>query len=279
VKIKTGSSIIRHSGTGRRGAFTLIELLVVIAIIAILAAMLLPALSRAKMKAYGTQCRSNLKQLQLGATFYKDENGGILLPNAPSSWGLPGGAKSWVDADHVEGWGALDGNTNLSLYTAALLAPYLAKQIGVYRCPADNVPSANGTRLRTYSMNGQMGAVYITGHNLDVGARQYVKENDITLPVPSEAFIFCEENADSLQDGYLEVDSMNGGFPDVPAAYHQGSCGFSFADGHAEIHKWVTPVLTSIEVAPPKVVHNPSVPGAARNADWMWFALRSAAPK
>jgi len=244
-----------------------------------LAAMLLPALSRAKMRAYATQCRSNLKQLQLGWTFYKDENGGILLPNAPSTWGLPGGAKSWVDADHVEGWGDLDGNTNLSLYTAALLAPYLAKQIGVYRCPADNVPSSNGQRLRTYSMNGQMGAIYITDHNLDVGARQYVKENDITLPIPSEAFIFAEENADSLQDGYLQIDSMNGGFPDVPAAYHNGSCGFSFADGHVEIHKWVTSVLTSIVVAPPKVVHSPPVPGAAKNPDWLWFALHSAAPK
>jgi len=257
----------------------LIELLVVIAIIAILAAMLLPALSRARMKAYATQCRSNLKQLQLGATFYKDENGGILLPNAPATWGLPGGAKSWVDADHVEGWGALDGNTNLSLYTSALLAPYLSKQIGVYRCPADNIPSANGTRLRTYSMNGQMGAIYITDHNLDIGARQYVRESDITLPIPSEAFLFAEENADSLQDGYLQVDSMNGGFPDVPAAYHQGSCGFSFADGHAEIHRWVTPVLTSITVSAPQVVHSPPVPGAAKNADWLWFALHSAAAK
>jgi len=263
----------------RRRGFTLIELLVVIAIIAILAAMLLPALSRAKMKAHAAQCRSNLKQLQLGALLYKDEHNGILLPNAPSSWGLPGGAKSWVDANAVEGWGALDGNTNRALYTAALLAPYLVNQIGVYRCPADNIPSANGLRLRTYSMNGQMGAVYITDHNLDVGARQYVKESDITLPVPSEAFIFAEENANSLQDGYLQIDSINGGFPDVPAAYHSGSCGFSFHDGHVEIHKWVTTVLTSITVASPTVTHSPSVPGAAKNPDWLWFALHSAAPK
>jgi prepilin-type processing-associated H-X9-DG protein len=231
------------------------------------------------MKAYATQCRSNLKQIQLGALMYKEDSNGYLLPNAPSNWGLPAGAKSWVDANSVEGWGALDGNTNRSLYTSALLAPYVVNQLGVYKCPADNIPSANGPRVRSYSMNGQMGAVYITDHNLDVGARQYVKETDLLRPVPSEAWIFADENPDSLQDGYLEVDSISGGFPDIPAAYLGGACGFSFADGHVEIHKWMTSVLTSIVVVPPKVVHSPSVSGGTQNVDWMWYAQRSAAPK
>jgi len=269
-------SRIKPRNVGRRSGFTLIELLVVIAIIAILAAMLLPTLSRAKMESWKAKELGNLKQLQLAAMMYKDDNKGYLLPNAPGGWGLPAGADSWVNANLEEGWSALEGNTNLALYTSALLAPYVLNQIGVYKCPADTVPSANGQRLRSYSMNGQMGCVYIDGHNLDTGALQYVKETDLVKPAPAMAFIFVDENPDSINDGYLEVDSMNGGFPDVPAAYLGGAAGVSFADGHSEVHRWLTKTLTSIAVASPLDVHNPSC--GAQNADWIWFSQRSAAP-
>src|SRR5580658_8293944 len=186
-------------GVLRWRGFTLIELLVVIAIIAILAAMLLPALSRAKQQAWGTQCVNNLKQCQLAAAEYKNDNNSYLVPNAPYSGISDAGASniSWIDCanNQIESYPTASfGNTNVGLYTSGLLAPYVAAQIGVYKCPADNVPSDNGQRLRTYSMNGQMGAVYMAaaGFNDDYPppALQYSKDSDIIHPSPSDAFVF-----------------------------------------------------------------------------------------
>src|SRR5580658_1933995 len=219
-------------GVLRWRGFTLIELLVVIAIIAILAAMLLPALARAKQQAWGTQCVSNLRQCQLAAAEYKNDNNGYLVPNSPYSGYSDAGAsnQAWIDsANGTETFpGASTGNTNLALYTSGLLAPYIAKQVGVYKCPADQVPSANGQRLRTYSMNGQMGAVYMAKakFNDDAPALQYSKDSDITHPAPSDAFVFCEESMYSINDGYLEIDSHGGTYPDTPAAtYHNNGIG------------------------------------------------------
>jgi prepilin-type N-terminal cleavage/methylation domain-containing protein len=256
----------------RPRAFTLIELLVVIAIIAILAAMLLPVLARGKMQAWRAKSVNNIRQLQVGALMYANDSNGYLLPNAPFNPPSPG-SKAWIDVSttaYEEGLGNQEGNTNMSLYTDGLLAPYLGDQIGVYRSPGDIIPSANGIRLRSYSMNGQMGCVYTkaSGINFDSPAREFVKESDIVLPVPSDAFVFCEESPYTINDGYLEINSQPSApaFPDVPASYLGGDCAFSFADGHAETHKWLTPTLIYAKSA------YPSLGDGNKNADWLWFS-------
>jgi prepilin-type N-terminal cleavage/methylation domain-containing protein len=265
---------------GERGGFTLIELLVVIAIIAILAAMLLPVLAKGKIQAWRAQSASNLRNLQTGALMYADDYNGVLLPNAPFPPPYLPNSQSWIDvsqSSYIEGAGDQVGNTNTALYTDGLLAPFLTGETTVYRSPGDITPSSNGQRIRSYSMNGQMGSFYLVRDNFngDAGAVQYSRESDLKAPItPDEGFVFCEENPNTINDGYLQVSVLTSkpGFPDVPAAYLGGACAFSFGDGHAEVHQWRTGTLITAKGPWPNLING------NQNADWQWLSSHAAVP-
>jgi prepilin-type N-terminal cleavage/methylation domain-containing protein len=226
----------------RRG-FTLIELLVVIAIIAILAGMLLPALAKAKSKAQATRSLSNLKQLTLAWVMYAHDNDDKLVPNA-----ISGGA-AWIQNNVV----ALPGMTNLNDIRNGLLFKYNSSE-GIYQCPADPPrPPGGGTAgrkymcVRTFSMNGRM--------NSDVdwvqGTRypDFRKLSTINKPPPSSAMVFIEESPVTIDDGYfaIPVGTNPTQWQNAPSAHHGGNSGvLSFADGHAEMWRWIEPTTPKI---------------------------------
>jgi len=267
----------RHHGrTARRQTgFTLIELLVVIAIIAILAAMLLPVLIKARSKAEGIYCLNNLKQLQIAWTMYYDDNDGKLAENRG---GLSGA--QWTTG--VLNWLFNPANTNTATLVAGQLGPYVTKNTGVFKCPADKVDASNGRRVRSVSMNGFMGDVANImsspnnpGGGVSPGWRHYIKHGDITSPSPSMAWVLLDEHPCSINDPLFSVPMNKATWDDTPASYHNGACGFSFADGHAEIHKWI-----DANTKQPVIYGNTKAAnGLASPADRAWIDPRSSAPQ
>jgi prepilin-type N-terminal cleavage/methylation domain-containing protein/prepilin-type processing-associated H-X9-DG protein len=284
VKNSSAIRIFRPGSRSIQRGFTLIELLIVIAIIAVLAGLLLPALHQAKIRANATGCLSNLKQLQIAWQIYANDFNDVLLPNAPSKNAgvqMPANisnSMTWCGTA-MEGWGSLDANTNTSYYTQSALASYLSGQIRVYKCPGDTMLSANGARLRSYSMNSQVGQYLLAQLgpnyvvNLNPGYKVYNTMNDLDCPGPSMAWIFADEHPGSIDDGFLRVNLTAGDWPDVPGSLHGGSGSFSFADGHVELRKWLTGIL-NIPVIQNVPVHD--IQGGVNNADYLWFTRRTA---
>jgi prepilin-type N-terminal cleavage/methylation domain-containing protein/prepilin-type processing-associated H-X9-DG protein len=220
-------------------AFTLIELLVVIAIIAILAALLLPSLNGAKIRAQGIACLSNTRQMEQAAMLYSADNNDNLIPNTGGGW-VTNAYLGWdYEAINIDSEALM--NPNLSLIALYLKSP------GVFKCPADTFQAKNGPRVRTLSLNSCLGGSANAAGTYPQG-RVYIdakKESDLKKPGPANIFTFLDEHGNCIDDGCFHMDPgqdpTGGGiyWRNMPANYHGGGYSVTFADGHSELVRFL----------------------------------------
>jgi prepilin-type N-terminal cleavage/methylation domain-containing protein/prepilin-type processing-associated H-X9-DG protein len=270
--------------------FTLIELLVVIAIISILAAMLLPVFGKAKLKAQGNMCMNNTHQLMVAVHMYSGDNREYFPMNLDGAVAQSGNTIAQLGTYYpwIMGWLTWDTsphNTN-SLYLTSddysVLARYVGRSQKVFKCPADNrISPAQAQRgwterVRSVSMNAAVGKGKRTADDGLLNCEKlFEKTTEVIRPAPAKLWVFLDEHPDSINDGAFYNAQQNPEWIDMPSNQHNGACGFAFADGHSEIHKWRSSVLktklTFMDLA--------RQPVALTDPDFAWTLERTSYPR